>query len=243
MRTGNLEIGICDDSLEDLKRIGSAIYKAAEKLGERDNLSLYLYKDGTSMYKDSQSQSFSLVFLDWEMPGIDGFDLADQLYMKNPDLKVVFVSNYENIVFDAYEYMPLWFVRKHALERDTIKALQKYLDITTKIRLRYRMKDGFGMRYVRLESIVYVECSGHALTVWMKNCTYLQMYGTLKSLEKEWKQYGFVRIHKNYLVNVKSIEEVGVRTVRLFNGTELDMGKNRRKKITELVNQQKERIH
>ena len=47
---------------------------------------------------------------------------------------------------------------------------------------------------------------------------------------------GFVRIHKNYLVNVKSIEEVGVRTVRLFNGMELDMGKNRRKEITEIVN-------
>lgn len=91
------------------------------------------------MYKDSQSQGFSLVFLDWEMPEIDGFDLAGQLYLKNPHLKVVFVSNYESIVFDAYEYMPLWFVRKSSLERDMLKALQKYLGITTKVKLRYRM--------------------------------------------------------------------------------------------------------
>ena len=80
MSMGNLEIGVCDDSLEDLKRIQIAIYKAAEKLGERESISIHLYKDGISMYKDSQSQGFSLVFLDWEMPEIDGFDLAGQLY-------------------------------------------------------------------------------------------------------------------------------------------------------------------
>ena len=126
------------------------------------------------------------------MPEIDGFDLAGQLYLKNPHLKVVFVSNYESIVFDAYEYMPLWFVRKSSLERDMLKALQKYLGITTKVKLRYRMRDGFGMKHVHLESVVYVECNGHALTVWMRNQTYLQMYGTLKSIENEWKDYGFV---------------------------------------------------
>lgn len=176
MSMGNLEIGVCDDSLEDLKRIQIAIYKAAEKLGERESISIHLYKDGISMYKDSQSQGFSLVFLDWEMPEIDGFDLAGQLYLKNPHLKVVFVSNYESIVFDAYEYMPLWFVRKSSLERDMLKALQKYLGITTKVKLRYRMRDGFGMKHVHLESVVYVECNGHALTVWMRNQTYISLH-------------------------------------------------------------------
>lgn len=243
MSMGNLEIGVCDDSPGDLKRIQAAIYKAAEKLGERESISIHLYKDGISMYEASQSRGFSLVFLDWEMPEMDGFNLAGRLYMNNPDLKVVFVSNYENIVFDAYEYMPLWFVRKSSLERDMLKAMQKYLGITTKIKIRYRMKDGYGMKHICLESVVYVECNGHAITVWMKNQTNLQMYGTLKFLENEWKSYGFVRIHKNYLVNVNTIDEVGVKTVRLFNGTELDMGKNRRKNITEIVNRQKERIN
>ena len=49
MSMGNLEIGVCDDSLEDLKRIQIAIYKAAEKLGERESISIHLYKDGFSL--------------------------------------------------------------------------------------------------------------------------------------------------------------------------------------------------
>lgn len=40
MNIGNLEIGVCDDSPEDLKRIESSLRRGTEKLGER-NLSLY----------------------------------------------------------------------------------------------------------------------------------------------------------------------------------------------------------
>lgn len=240
MNAGNLEIGICDDSPEDLKQIRMAFCQSAEMLGEK-NISLYLYPDGRSLYKDSQNRNFSLVFLDWEMPDLDGFDLAERLYIENPKLKVVFVSNYENMVFDSYEYTPLWFVRKSALARDMMKALQKYFNMTTKTQLRYRMADGFGLRDVRLESIMYAECSGHTVIVRMRDQTALQMHGTLKSYEEEWNSHGFLRIHKNYLVNVRYIMEVGARTIRLSDGTELDMGKNRRRKIAELVKQEKER--
>ncbi len=72
MSMGNLEIGVCDDSLEDLKRIQIAIYKAAEKLGERESISIHLYKDGISMYKDSQSQGFAFLRNFWK-PSDFGF--------------------------------------------------------------------------------------------------------------------------------------------------------------------------
>lgn len=209
-------------------------------LGEKD-ISLFLYPDGRSLYKDSRNRNFSLVFLDWEMPELDGFNLAERLYIENPKLKVVFVSNYENMVFDSYEYTPLWFVRKSALARDMMKALQKYFNMTAKTQLRYRMTDGFGLRDVRLESIMYAECSGHTIIVHMRDQTTLQIYGTLKSYEEKWGSHGFLRIHKNYLVNMRYIIEVGARTIRLSDNTELDMGKNRRRKIAELVKQEKER--
>lgn len=242
MSIKNLEVGICDDSIEDLKRIQSAFKSGAQQLGEEDVI-LHLYQNGKSLYRDSKKIRFSLVFLDWEMPSQDGFDLARQLYAGNPELKVVFVSNYENMVFDAYEYTPLWFVRKSLLEHDMMKALRKYFDMAAKTQLRYRTRDGFGMREVHLDAILYAECSGHELMIRMKDRTVLQMYGTLKSLEEEWSKYGFIRIHKNYLVNAKYVTVVGGRTVSLADGVELDIGKNRRKAIMELVNSQKGRAH
>lgn len=81
---GKLRIGICDDSQADLERIRQAFCKSAEKLGEKD-ISLYLYRNGKSLCRDCQIHGFSLVFLDWEMPKLNGFDLAGKLYMEIPD--------------------------------------------------------------------------------------------------------------------------------------------------------------
>ncbi len=60
-----------------------AFCKSAEKLGEKD-ISLYLYRNGKTLCRDCQIHGFSLVFLDWEMPKLNGFDLAGKLYMENP---------------------------------------------------------------------------------------------------------------------------------------------------------------
>ncbi len=55
-----------------------------------------------------------------------------------------------------------------------MKALQKYFNMTAKTQLRYRMTDGFGLRDVRLESIMYAECSGHTDIVHMRDQTAFQ---------------------------------------------------------------------
>ena len=82
MDIGKLKIGICDDSADDLKKIRRAFCTSAEKLGEKD-ISLYLYKDGELLYRDSQNQGFHLVFLDWEMSKLNVSYLSGKLYIEN----------------------------------------------------------------------------------------------------------------------------------------------------------------
>lgn len=238
MKTENLEIGICDDSPEDLERIRQAFLKSAGILG--DKVSLYLYSNGRSLYHDSRNRKFSLVFLDWEMPEMDGFNLAGELHAADPSIKIVFVSNHENMVFDSYEYAPLWFVRKSSLERDMPKAVQKYFRTTEfqtadRVRIRCRAEEGMRELWVSVSEVLYVEGSGHTLLMKMSDRGCYQLYGSLKMLEEQLSAYGFVRVHKNFLVNAKYVKEIGSRTVCLTDGTELDIGKNRRKEIMELI--------
>ena len=89
--------------------------------------------------------------------------------------------------------------------------------------------------WVYINEVLYIEGSGHTLFMKLLNKECHQLYGSLKPLEERFSSHGFVRIHKNYLVNAKYVKEIGRRTVFLADGTELDIGKNRRKKIIELV--------
>lgn len=75
MSTEKLEIGICDDSIEDLKKIQSVFHQCMLEFGE-NNFFLHVYSSGKSMCEDSKNRTFDLVFIDWEMPEVDGFDLA-----------------------------------------------------------------------------------------------------------------------------------------------------------------------
>ena len=89
--------------------------------------------------------------------------------------------------------------------------------------------------WVCVNEVLYIECSGHTLLMKMTNQECYQLYGSLKALEANFSSHGFVRVHKNYLVNAKYVKEVGNRSIRLQNGVELDIGKNRRKEILEMV--------
>ena len=165
--TGVQEIlaGICDDRREDLDRIEDALQKGVAKLGPPAKVRCIRFLDGEALYAASREKTFHLLFLDIEMPGLDGFALAKRLCLDRQQTRLVFVSRHESLVYDAPEYMPLWFVRKSSLERDMYKALRQYFRVTASTRVTYRLKEGLGFRDVPVMDILYVECSGHRVTI------------------------------------------------------------------------------
>lgn len=230
----DIVIGICDDNPEDVNRIQQEIYKCVNLLGEKAPI-IIICESGRELLENCKRQITDLVFVDLEMPEWNGFELAEQLYALAPTIKIIFVSNHENMVFDSYEYAPLWFVRKSSMERDMLKAIRRYFQMEAKVQIRCKDGDEARELWVNLDEVLYIECSGHTLFVYMKNKECHKSYGSLKPLEEKLFAYGFVRIHKNYLVNAKCVREIGNRAVCLWNGIELDIGKNRRKEIKQLL--------
>lgn len=230
-----LQIGICDDEEEDLKRVEEAVRESVERAGIPVSIECRLFQNGEDMAEAAQKEDFDLVFLDIEMPGTDGFQLAKRICTGKAETCLIFVSAYESFVFDAQEYMPFWFVRKGMLARDCLLAVQKYFQLTASKRIRYRLKDGAGCRDLPLHDILYVECRGHLLTLHKTDGREYQYYGSLKAAEEELAKYDFLRTHKSCLVNQEYIEEVGKREVRLTDGTMLEIGRDRRKSLCEAM--------
>ena len=233
MAGDTLHIGICDDSREDLCRIEKAVNAGVSKINIPVTVKSHLYVAGEDMYEASRQESFDLFFLDIEMPELDGFSLAKKICSGNPQVCLIFVSAHDSFVFDSQEYMPFWFVRKGMLEKDMLLALKKYFEVTSFKRVHYRIKDGIGYRDLFLQDIIYVECQGHMLMIQEAGGKVYKQYGSLKALEEELSGHHFLRIHKSFLVNQKYIEEIGIREVRLLDGTVLEMGRDRRKALRE----------
>ena len=228
-------VGICDDRAEDRERIEEALKKGLKRTGHPVRLICRKFSDGESLCEAVQEEAFDLLLLDIEMPDLDRFKLAEKICMNRHSFYLIFVSAHESFVFDASEYMPLWFVRKSNLERDMFRAVRKYMQITSCVRVNYRIKEGFGFRELPLQDILYVECIGHNLFIRRTDGSCLKKYGNLKSMEEELEGHYFLRIHKNFLVNQKYIKEVGKREVYLADESVLDMGRDRRIKVREAM--------
>ncbi len=237
MAENTLFIGVCDDEENDLKRIETALRAGLQKLDVPINAQFRLFLSGSEFYRAGQEEAFDLLFLDIEMPDTNGFQLAKQIHMTNPGAGIIFVSAHESLVFESQEYSPIWFVRKRALERDCFLALRKYLETA----LPEEKSHTFGSYTCLLRDILYIESSGHMLTVRRTNGQLFEQYGVLKATEAELSKHGFLRTHKSYLVNQRYIEEIGRRDIRLTDGTVLEIGRDRRKNLIEAMRQYKEK--
>ena len=114
------------------------------------------------------------------MPECNGFELAEQIYDFNPAIKLFLFLTMKNMVFDSYEYAPLWFVRKSFMERDMLKAVQKYLKTESKVQIW--CKDGEKSKdiWFCINEVLYIECRGHTLFIYTKNEECHKIYGSLK---------------------------------------------------------------
>ena len=232
-----LLVGICDDEEAACMRIEKAVKESIRRMNISVSVECCLFQDGKELYEESKKKEFDLLFIDIEMPDMDGFQLVKKISIKKERLHFIFVSAHESFVFDAQEYMPLWFVRKTNLEKDMLRALRKYFEKVKPQRIFFQFRSKAKVQGFYLQEILYIESEGHLLHIRKTNGRMTTQYGSLKALEEEWSEYDFLRIHKSYLVNQRYIEKVGGKEVILKDGTVLEMGRDRKKSVCHAMSQ------
>lgn len=227
-----IKIGVCDDSEKDRQQIVQEIQKAVKQLAKDVECAIRVFSDGLCLINCNLVEAFELVFLDIEMPDCNGFEVARRLEAGKSHPELVFVSNHENMVFDSQEYRPLWFVRKRRLSDDVKRALAKYLEFMYEEEPTFKVKTRLACWEIRISDIVYMECSGHEVTIVMTDKTECKIFGSLKAIAEKLPDGRFLRIHNNFLVNQDYVVGVG-KEAMLREGSKLPIAKDRRKKVRE----------
>lgn len=232
-----IKIGICDDDVEEHRRLVRAIENGISMTGVSEKLEIQLFSNGKKLIEAERKERFHLVFLDVVAPLADGFEIAAELNAQENHPHIIFISNYDGKIFDTYGYMPLAFVRKSNLNGDVCFGLQMYFSVTITRKLRYKEGDGYSYREVLLADVLYIECNSHELSYHMRSGEEFRVYGSLKSLERELQPFNIIRIHKNYSVNLAYIEKTCYNELLLLNGMTIPMGKAHKKKVDEEIAQ------
>lgn len=220
-------IVLCDDDAIFMEIMAEKIEK--HLIGQKMPFQLKRYLDSCQMSMDI-TQEDDLYFLDIDMPGVSGMELAKAILKGNPKGIIIFVSNHEEMVFEAIHYMPFRFIRKGRLEEELQEALLAWEKKIVWRRQKLEIRTRDGMVCVPVDEVLYLESRRHYIRVCCTGREY-EMRGKLSDYEENLKHWGFVRVNVGYLVNCQHISILRAGQVILSSKEEISIGRARREEV------------
>lgn len=211
MNGAALKILAVDDErsqLEDLARL----LRASPVVSE-----VQCANDGPEALVKASSDAYDAIFLDVRMPDLDGVELARVLRRFAAPPQLVFVSAYESAAVDAFELHALDYLLKPVARRRVEEALERVAAALaagdpvpeaaeSEVVAVDNVRSG-SSRIIPRSSILYVQSHGDFVRVVVDDGRYL-LRSTLSDLERRWEPHGFVRVHRQYMVNLNRAVEL-----------------------------------
>ncbi|PQA59626.1 LytR/AlgR family response regulator transcription factor [Siphonobacter curvatus] len=155
-----------------------------------------------------------VLFLDVEMPGLNGLELLDQLsYMPS----VILTTSKTEYAFDAFQYQVTDYLKKPISLPRFMQAVDKVIDKKTAVKAPvapkntdpneiYVKTEG---RYIRIEydNILYVENVGDYVKIRTNQGSHI-VYATMKNLEEKLNPKFFFRVHRSFIINLSKIVDI-----------------------------------
>lgn len=219
-----LRIAICDDSTSDLEYIGIAIKNAFKN--HNFVCKLKKFTRANDLLNEHHKQPFDAVFLDLDMPEINGMEAAAKINEMNSVTEIIFVTNHDELVYKSFKFRAIGFIRKKFLESeiDEIVSVLIY-DINMKQQYIIFHISGSEIRFSS-DEIMYMQSDDHYVDIITKNKKE-SVRESLNDIEKKYMQYGFIRIHSRYLVNYRYIYSIEKNTIVLNDRRQLPLSRSK----------------
>lgn len=237
-----LHIGVCDDDPLFISLIVKVLRAYCAENNLKSEIIAFEYPNKMLQFAEENSQLFDIVFLDIDMPGMDGHILAQRLRSLECHFELVFVTSHENLMQHSFRYLPREFIVKDELQSRIPKIMpvligyiQKYRTAAfTVLHVRENYHIGtvaprpFYLR-VSVKDIRFCEVVSGKLFVDIDNVSYILKDKTFAEFSKELENRGFIRIYRGMVVNPEHIKIIEQSNVVLLNDDRLRLSRYLRK--------------
>ncbi len=187
-----------------------------------------------------QESDVDAVFLDVQMPGLTGLDLAQVLSRFKAPPPVVFVTAHEEHAVAAFELRAVDYVLKPVRAVRLAEAVRRVVEAGGPQHgddVRIPVERGGVTRFVERSDITHVEAHGDYARLHTAEGSHL-VRTPLSSLAEQWAPAGFVRIHRSVLVSLAHVQELradGGRCTVMVGGHELTVARRHTRELRELL--------
>lgn len=224
-----MRIAICDDEPQCRQQAVQAIHECTRSL----DILTDVFESGSLFLQSFQKIPYDLVFLDIEMPEIDGISLARKLREWSRDVPIVFLTSHIEYALEGYEVNALRYLTK-PIRSEKLQELLDYVQERIQEQRTLWLKTDMGEERVLVKEILYLEAQNQNILIRTAERDYLVRYN-LGEYEKELSADGFFRIHRGYLVSLRHIKSLGRHEVTLSGSTILPVSRTKEKALKEAL--------
>jgi len=227
-----IKIAILDDDKTALMISTSAVEAFLKE--KNAEYKLFSFSNPLNFIASAKEEKFDLSFLDIDMPEMNGLEVANQLSEIAKSGQIIFLSQREDLVFECLKFHPFGFIRKSKLIDDFSLMMNQFFQTISNAEsdeTKIDFIDKTRTYSFKIKEIVYIEGDRNYQKIVLKDKSSQNIRVPLGQLEDKLKDYGFIRIHKGYLLNYLYIRSIEGEEVYLTTGISLPMAKKRKDEI------------
>lgn len=229
-----MKIVICDDEkiyVENISKIINNHIKNAD-IVYYNNI-----KDIANCIKDDKNISVYILDIEFGQDNINGMDIAKVIRKKDKDAIIIFLTNYDKYVYDAYEVMAFRYIPKCRINEKLPLAIR---DAVLKIKESYSKNIYIGaygktIRRIEHDEIIYIEKYQKNIVMYLKDNTVVKERMTLKNIYNDLDPHKFIFANKGTIVNLKNIKALDGLMLLMENGYECYISRERLRNVKEKI--------
>lgn len=175
-----------------------------------------------------------IIFLDIEMPKINGIDFYKSL---NQKVEVVFTTAYEKYAVQGFNVNAIdYLVKPFSYERflEAIKRIEKLKKIELNSdanNSQLSIRADYKLHRINLENILYFQAMDDYVKIYIRDQKTITTRSTMKVMLQKLPENKFARIHKSYIIPIENIKTISSQSINL-GYIELPLGNSYKKKLT-----------
>lgn len=209
-----------------------------------------IFSSGKDALLAIMAQPPDILFLDIEMPQVDGFELLEKLLQYN--IEVIFTASSDKYALQAIQFQAVAYLLKPIAPAELQEAVSKVVNrllktSTEKLEVLLEKANHTqaiinkiavptleGLQMVAVDTIISCASDSNYTVLYLKGKQKLVVSRTLKEMKGALKDYSFIRVHHSYLVNLNEVDKYlkgeGGSLV-MSDGSHVDVSRSRREML------------
>ena len=215
---------IVEDDKKAAEQMAEHLRRYAEETGEPIDTSIFY----TALsFLDGYPATYDVVFMDIELPDLNGIEAARRLRGMDESVFLIFVTNMAKYAINGYEVNALDYFLKPVFYSDLKLRMERIRKAKSLDAYSFTLPVQGGAYRFSADQVLYIESSGHTLTFHTLEGLYTMRGPSMRELELQLSPHGFARCNTCYIVNLRYCKSVDGATVNV-NGEPLQISRSGR---------------